>query len=140
MKLTKLTHRLVDAVPDTLEPGVLYISMEYATAVHNCCCGCGFEVVTPLAPTGWRLIYDGDSASLEPSIGNWSFPCRSHYWIARNQVRWVTHRTPADDSHQRQGTHAREMLNAQDIDSGPGEPSAEQVARLPRSKRRWRLF
>jgi hypothetical protein len=23
---------------------------------------------------------------LFPSIGNWSFPCRSHYWIKRNRV------------------------------------------------------
>jgi hypothetical protein len=27
--------------------------------------------------------------SLDPSIGNWSFPCRSHYWIRNNKVRWA---------------------------------------------------
>jgi len=27
--------------------------------------------------------------SLHPSIGNWSFECRSHYWIRNNQVVWA---------------------------------------------------
>ncbi len=27
--------------------------------------------------------------TLHPSIGNWGFPCRSHYLIRRNQVVWV---------------------------------------------------
>jgi len=34
-------------------------------------------VVTPLSPTGWSLIFDGETVSLYPSIGNWNFPCRS---------------------------------------------------------------
>jgi hypothetical protein len=80
-------HRFVQFVPDLLEEGVIYVSVEYATAVHKCCCGCGKEVVTPLAPTDWQLTFDGQSISLYPSIGNWSFPCRSHYWIERNRVR-----------------------------------------------------
>ena len=83
-----LAHRFVDAVPDTLEDGVLYVSTKYATAVHRCCCGCGHEVVTPFSPTDWRMTFDGETLSLAPSIGNWSFPCRSHYWIERDQVRW----------------------------------------------------
>ena len=63
--------------------------MEFATAVHKYCCGCGCEVVTPLSPTDWKLTFDGVSVSLSPSIGNWSFPCRSHYWIVNNAVRWA---------------------------------------------------
>ncbi len=72
--------------------GVLFVSIEFGTAVHKCCCGCGNEVVTPLGPTDWRLTFDGESVSLYPSIGNWSFPCRSHYWIQNDEVvlanRW----------------------------------------------------
>jgi hypothetical protein len=45
-------------------------------------------VVTPLSPTGWKLKVDGEYVSLYPSIGNWGFPCRSHYWIKRNVVHW----------------------------------------------------
>jgi hypothetical protein len=44
------------------------------------------KVVTPIRPTGWRLAYDGDTVSLHPSVGNWSFACQSHYWITNNQV------------------------------------------------------
>ena len=87
--MTKLTHRFVKSVPETLEDGVLYVSVEYATAIHKCCCGCGKEVVTPLSPRDWKLIFDGETISLYPSIGNWSFPCQSHYWITNNQVEWA---------------------------------------------------
>lgn len=79
----------VEYVPDTLAEGELYISIEFATALHCCCCGCGCKVVTPLSPTDWRLIYDGETVSLDPSVGNWGFPCRSHYWVTRNRVRWA---------------------------------------------------
>lgn len=68
---------------------MLYISMEYATVIHSCCCGCGGRVVTPLAPNRWQLRFDGKSVSLSPSIGNWSFECNSHYWIDRNEVIWA---------------------------------------------------
>lgn len=81
-----LEHRFVGHAPQPLEPGVLYISMEFATAMHLCCCGCSREVVTPFSPTDWKLIFDGETVSLTPSVGNWNFPCRSHYIIRRNGV------------------------------------------------------
>lgn len=84
-----VAHKFVKIIPDELEELTLYVSMDYATAVHMCCCGCGREVVTPLSPTDWTLIYDGVSISLSPSIGNWSFECRSHYWIRKSKVRWA---------------------------------------------------
>ena len=84
-----LTPVFVEYVPEQLVDGKLYLSIEFATAVHKCCCGCGHQIVTPLSPTDWRLIFDGVSVSLEPSIGNWSLPCRSHYWITNNHVRWA---------------------------------------------------
>lgn len=84
---TRLEHRFVRHIPDQLQPGVLYVSMEYGTAVHSCCCGCGSEVVTPLAPTGWKLTFDGRAISLWPSIGNWNQPCRSHYVISGGLIR-----------------------------------------------------
>jgi hypothetical protein len=81
-----LTHKFVEFIPRELEPNTIYVSIPYATAVHNCCCGCGNRVVTPISPTDWKLIFDGRSVSLEPSIGNWSFSCRSHYFIRKNRV------------------------------------------------------
>jgi len=89
MSQQTLTPKFVEYIPDTIEPGILYVSMENTTAIHKCCCGCGQEVVTPLSPSDWRLIFDGKTISLEPSIGNWGFVCQSHYWITRNRVRWA---------------------------------------------------
>ncbi len=89
MKLHKIDHQFVQYIPEELEDGKVYITVEFATAVHKCCCGCENKVVTPLSPTDWELTFNGESISLEPSIGNWSFPCQSHYWIKRNQVRWA---------------------------------------------------
>lgn len=78
----------VEFIPEELEDGKIYISQIYATAVHNCC-ACGeHKVVTPLSDTGWKLIVDRGLVTLYPSIGNWSFPCQSHYWIKRNRVHW----------------------------------------------------
>jgi hypothetical protein len=83
-----LACEFVEYVPAELAEGVLYISITYRTAVHRCACGCGNKVVTPISPADWQLFYDGDAVSLTPSIGNWGFPCRSHYWIDAGQVRW----------------------------------------------------
>ena len=60
--------------------------MEYGTAAHRCCCGCGEEVVTPFTPTDWKMTFDGETVSLNPSIGNWTLACRSHYVIKRGRV------------------------------------------------------
>lgn len=86
MRYTRLKHQFVAKLPTPLEPGVLYVSIEYATAAHLCCCGCGVEVVTPLTPTDWEMTFDGETISLWPSVGNWNDECRSHYIIERNQV------------------------------------------------------
>ena len=89
-KRTRVAHAFVDHIPAVLDEGVIYASIEFGTVVHLCCCGCGEEVVTPLTPTDWKLIYDGETVSLYPSIGSWSLPCRSHYVIAENRVRWAS--------------------------------------------------
>ncbi|HBX79645.1 MAG TPA: hypothetical protein DEH05_00755, partial [Propionibacteriaceae bacterium] len=76
--------------------GHLYISMEYATAVHLCACGCKSKVVTPLGVADWQLIFDG-TVTLRPSIGNGQFPCRSHYFIRSDRIEWM-HPVSAADS------------------------------------------
>lgn len=84
-----LTHEFVEYIPQELKDGTVYVSIPFATASHKCCCGCGNEVVTPLTPTDWQLTFDGETISLDPSIGNWSFACQSHYWVRKNRVRWA---------------------------------------------------
>lgn len=84
-----LQHKFVEFIPEVLEDFVLYISIEYCTAVHKCVCGCGNEVITPISPTDWKLTFDGKTVSLNPSVGNWNFECKSHYWITNNEVHFA---------------------------------------------------
>ncbi|WP_348764502.1 DUF6527 family protein [uncultured Henriciella sp.] len=88
-KIEVLTPRFVEFIPKDLEPGLLYISIEYTTTAHKCACGCGEKVVLPLHPTDWRMTFDGISVTVRPSVGNWSFPCRSHYLITANRIVWA---------------------------------------------------
>ncbi len=84
--MKKLKHEFVEFIPEKLEKGVIYITMKYATAVHLCACGCKNQVITPFSKNDWKLIFDGDTITLTPSIGNWNFECQSHYWIRRNKI------------------------------------------------------
>ena len=86
MRHKKLTHRFVTHIPERIEPGVLFVSMEFGMVAHSCCCGCGEEVTTPLTPTDWKLTYDGETISINPSVGNWNLACRSHYVIKNGKV------------------------------------------------------
>jgi Family of unknown function (DUF6527) len=81
MRTKRLQHRFVETMPEMIEPGILYVSMEYATAAHRCCRGCGEEVVTPFSPAQWQMTFKADAVSLHPSIGNWNLRCRSHYFV-----------------------------------------------------------
>ena len=94
MRRNEITFEFVEFIPRELEEGKLYVSTTYATAVHRCCCGCGSKITTPLAPSEWKLTFDGETVSLTPSIGNWSFPCQSHYWIRRNSIDWAGQMSP----------------------------------------------
>lgn len=82
-------HIFVEVIPERLDEGTLYVCLPHNTCLHNCACGCGEEVVTPLSTHDWRFTYDGETISLSPSIGNWSFYCRSHYWIRSGKIEWA---------------------------------------------------
>ncbi len=87
-KMMIINPEFVEFIPKELEERVLYISMRFRTAVHKCACGCGNKAVTRFSPTDWKLIFNGKTVSLYPSIGNWGFPCQSHYWIKNNKIVW----------------------------------------------------
>jgi hypothetical protein len=84
-----LTPRFVEEIPDNLQPGVFYISLEHGSMLHLCACGCGHEIALPLTPADWRFTFDGETISVSPSVGSWSLPCRSHYIVDRGHVRWA---------------------------------------------------
>jgi hypothetical protein len=75
-------------IPAKLEPGVLYVSKEFAIAAHLCACGCGSKIRTPLGPTEWSVRETRKGPTLRPSVGNWQETCQSHYWIQGGEVIW----------------------------------------------------
>jgi Family of unknown function (DUF6527) len=86
-----IEHRFVTEIPRAVDRNVLYVSIPFATAVHVCP-GCDRKVVTPFAPKGWHLVFDGEAVSIDPSIRNRAHECRSHYWLWNDQI------VPAFDS------------------------------------------
>lgn len=94
MRVKTVKLQDVEFIPEHIDEGVLYVSRRYATAVHKCCCGCGQEVVTPLSPRDWQLMQGNGGIRLSPSIGNWSYPCHSHYWIWDGRVIWAEQWSP----------------------------------------------
>jgi Family of unknown function (DUF6527) len=127
-----IVHEFVEFIPEKIAERTLYISIPYATAVHNCFCGCGTKVVTPIHPTGWRLTFDGDTVSLYPSVGNHQYPCQSHYWVERGRAIWAPDMTQeqirAGRAHDRA---ARERYFSQ----SSLRPAVSNIA----PKRKWRL-
>lgn len=125
----RVDHTFVEFIPDDLAPNTIYVSMEYGTAVHACLCGCGQRVVTPFTPDDWRLTYDGDTISLHPSIGNWSFECQSHYIIDRSRIiwaeKWSQERINAGRSYDKLSKERRHADGSDPASSSVVEPSIE---------------
>lgn len=87
MKVRVIRPNYVKQLPEQLEDGILYISEDFNLTAHKCCCGCGEDVYNKLSPVRWRLTKSSEgSVSLDPSVGNWKYPCHSHYWIRNNRV------------------------------------------------------
>jgi hypothetical protein len=93
-RIQHLSPKFVDLMPQQLEPGTLYISVQYLILVHLCASGCGEKVVLPLHPQQWQFSYDGAEVSVSPSVGNIGLACNSHYWIKRGRIAWSGTITP----------------------------------------------
>ena len=128
-----MQHRFVEIIPDTIEDGVLYISLKYCTAIHKCVCGCGNEVVTPISPTDWKLIFDGKTVSLSPSIGNWNFNCQSHYWIKRNEIIYAREWDKEEIQFGRTNDKKRKAKYY-----NKENESVSSVTKRPKKKKRWK--
>jgi hypothetical protein len=142
IRYRSLEHRFVEHIPDDLQPGLLYISLEYGSVAHSCCCGCGEEIVTPLTPTDWKIVFDGETISLTPSVGNWNLPCRSHYVIRQGRAieagPWTEEQISAELRRNRiakSRQYARESDNAVTGESRVGSGQADQISRWKRTLR-----
>lgn len=130
-----MQHRFVEIIPDAVEDDVLYISLKYCTAIHKCVCGCGNEVVTPISPTDWKLIFDGKTVSLSPSIGNWNFNCQSHYWIKRNEIVYAREWDKEEIQFGRTNDKKRKAKYY-----NKENESVSSVTKRPKKKKRWKKF
>jgi hypothetical protein len=91
IKTVDIEPIFIELIPEKLEENKIYISEEYKTAIHNCLCGCGEKTITPLGGGKfWELIkHNNGKISLIGSIGNYCFPCKSHYIITNNKANFV---------------------------------------------------
>jgi hypothetical protein len=131
LKIHRLTPNFVSQFPEDLEEGTLYISQEFSLTAHKCCCGCGEDVYNKLGPAKWRLTKNPDgSVTLDPSIGNWKYKCKSHYWIRRNRVIDAGRMTP------------KQIHNIQEKDRRDRDAHIASINRhaggTPDSKRGWK--
>ena len=87
-KSVHVTYRFVEFLPSTLEESVIYIVKDNFAA-HKCLCGCQNKTVMPLCKMGWMLSEHNNKISLSPSIGNYQFPCNSHYAITNSIANFI---------------------------------------------------
>jgi hypothetical protein len=89
--LDTLKPVFVETIPDTIEPGIMYISEKYGGVTYICPCGCGEKVHFPIKPfwdAAWEMTKSGDLVTISPSIlmrGG----CKSHYFIRENKIVWA---------------------------------------------------
>lgn len=135
MRLHSIQHQFVEFIPEKLEPGKLYISLEYNSASHLCACGCGYEVVTIIGPADSSITYNGRGVSISTSIGNSNFPCKSHYWIKNNRIVRESRMTPQLTALSRardKAAKAREY-GSNPLDAPAPVPAPAETAQAPSS-------
>lgn len=134
----RMRHKFVDLIPEEKEDGVIYISLKYNTATHLCCCGCGYKVITPFSPVDWQLIYNGEHVSLYPSIGNWDYPCKSHYWISKGKIKWARNFSEEEIELARQhDQRMNEQYYYEDVES---KLDIDDIGSVKRNWWSWMLF
>lgn len=106
-RLSSIRLEHVQYIPKQLEPGILYVALEYGAAAHLCACGCGTKIRTPLDATEWALTETPEGPSLSPSVGNWQQACQSHYVIKKGKILWAAQWTPEQVAAGRRREEAR---------------------------------
>ncbi len=111
----KFALERVRYMPKELKPCVLYVSEEFAIAIHLCACGCGSKIKTPLGPTEWSVKQTKSGPTLRPSVGNWQEACQSHYWITRGDIVWAEKWTPEQIAAGRRREEKRHQAYYEDL-------------------------
>lgn len=82
--------------PEEMEPGKIYIGLQWGWSGHLCPCGCGKPVNISHQREGRTLLVEANRVTLWPSIGLPNHACRSHYFIVNNKVVWAE---PLEEQH-----------------------------------------
>lgn len=131
MKRGRFRHELVSSIPEVLRGDTLYVTTDGDVAGHLCACGCGREVITPLSPTDWSITFDRRGASLSPSVGNWAFPCRSHYFIWCGEVVWARDMSQSAIEGGRRRDRARKERYYAVLENGTTKPASTHATGVP---------
>ncbi|MES2620182.1 MAG: DUF6527 family protein [Bacteroidota bacterium] len=91
LKQVTIEPVFVELMPEFWEQNKVYISEPHSTSAHLCLCGCGQKAIMPLGGgQWWTLVKEKNgTVSFIGSVGNYSFPCKSHYIITKNVANFV---------------------------------------------------
>ena len=91
IKKIEIKPVFVEYIPDFAEmrDHKIYISERFNTSIHKCLCGCGHKVVLPFGDKWWNMERKNGKITISPSIGNYNFPCQSHYIITNNIANFI---------------------------------------------------
>lgn len=145
MNQVQFKSEVVGSIPEVLQANTLYVTTDGDVAGHLCACGCGREVITPLTPTDWSITISRRGATLFPSIGNWAFPCRSHYFIWDGAIVWARDMSAEAIEQGRRRDKARKQDYYEKLNGQPKskiEPPPPQYQSMIQRLRAWwsRLF
>ena len=84
----RFRYQLVDRIPKQMEEGVVYHTEEFELAGLLCACGCGHRI-TLIVPDSHRVWDEDGYATIQPSVGVFDAPCKSHYVIRAGNVQWL---------------------------------------------------
>tara|TARA_R110000787_G_scaffold52497_1_gene123545 strand:- start:74 stop:484 length:411 start_codon:yes stop_codon:yes gene_type:complete len=82
-------YRAVERIPVNLENGVVYHSEDFELAGFLCPCGCGHRI-TLLVPDSHQVWSHNGLATINPSVGVFDAPCKSHFFIRAGAVDWLS--------------------------------------------------
>lgn len=92
LKQVEIEPVFVEQMPDLYQQGKVYISEKFEVSKHLCLCGCENMTVMPLddGSKWWKLVKENNgTVSFIGSVGNYNFPCKSHYIITKNKANFV---------------------------------------------------
>ncbi len=84
----------IDEVPDRLGPAIYLVVRggKPRWAVMSCPCRCGARIEVNLMTSQqpyWQITEEANTITLRPSLWRSHGTCRSHFFVERNNVRWV---------------------------------------------------